>query len=343
MIDKKLLEECILEAADGDAEFATYLRERYAKNESAAAKFVGGFMRTSDYTKKTQDLSEQRKQTETATATQTAQLETARKALEAAEKEKNTILNDLAKHRVTTAKARELMTMLSEKYQLTDEDLPGMSELIETAKTGKPVDHTPDIETRLATFKAEIKKEVEADFVKALMPELGSMAALPMIWQEIGREHAELTGKPLTFTEQQEILTLARKDNKPLRDVWEEKYQVGGMTGLRMKKHEEGLKKTWESERETADAKKRQDEALNVVTPTQAELGTGAGISAAFKTKFRTYETDPNKQPTPAGDGVPSLSVQPGQHVRQTGDRGPSGAQRAAAKFLEQHSGKKVA
>lgn len=337
-VDKKILEDCILEAADGDAEFAQVLRDRYAKNEAGAAKFIGGFMRNSDYTKGKQELAEQRKQFDG----QTTQLTAARTALEAAEKEKNVILKDLAQHRVSTAKARELMTMLSEKYDLTDADLPGMSELIATAKTGKVVDNTPDIETRLAAFKTELKKEVEADFVRALMPELGSMAALPMIWQEIGREHLELTGKALSFTEQQEILNLARKDNKPLRDVWEEKYEVGGMTGLRMKKHEEGLKKQWQSDQETADAKRRQDEALNIVTPKQTELGDGAGISAAFKTRFRTFETDPNKQATPA-DGVPSLSVKPGEHVRQTGDRGPTGAQRAAAKFLEQRSGKKVA
>jgi hypothetical protein len=43
---------------------------------------------------------------------------------------------------------------------------------------------------------------------------------------------------------------------------------------------------------------------------------------------------DPNKAATPA-DGVPTLQVEPGQHVRQSnGNRIPA-SQRAAAKFLE--------
>ena len=56
-IDKALLESCIAEAAGDDAEMSTFLRERYAKNEALAARFVGGFTRTADYTQKTQALS----------------------------------------------------------------------------------------------------------------------------------------------------------------------------------------------------------------------------------------------------------------------------------------------
>lgn len=336
-LDKKLLEDCILEAAGDDADMAKFLRERYAANDALAVKFVGGFMRQSDYTKKTQEIVDQRKQFDS----QASQLSAARAALTAAEAEKDRIMKDLASHRVSTAKARELMTLLSEKYQLTDEDLPGMSELIATAKSGKVVDNTPDIEERLKAFKIELKKEVEAEFVKTLMPELGSMASLPIIWNDMAREHRELTGKDLTFAEQTEILKIAREGNRPLRDVWEEKFQVGGMAGLRMKKHEEGLRQQWDSDRQKADAERIQKEALGVVTPQAPELGNGPGISTAFRTRFRTYEMDPNKAATPAPSaGVPSLSVEPGQHVKQTGDRGPSGGQRAAAKYLAKQSGK---
>lgn len=331
-VDKKVLEECILEAADGDAEMATYLRERYAKDEGKAAKFVGGYMRSSDYTKKTQELSGQRTQFEA----QAVQLDTARKALEAAETEKNKIMHDLASHRITVAKAREMAKVLAEKYDLSETDLPGISDLIETAKTGKVVDNTPDLDTRLKTFGDDLMSRMEQKFTSALIPELGSMAALPMIWDEINREHTELTGKSLTFAEKQEILKVAKEGKSGgLVQVWEQKYGVTGTDGLRMKQHNENLKKTWEQEREAADAKKRQDEALNVVTPKQTDLGAGPGISGAFKTRFRTFEMDPNKAPVADNGGVPSLSVAPGQHVRQTGDRGPSGGQRAAQKFLE--------
>lgn len=338
-VDKKILEDCILEAAGDDQEMATFLRDRYLKNDALAAKFVGGFMRNTDYTQKTQGLKAERQQFETESGNQKAQLETVRRALEAAETEKSGIMKELAGNRMSVAKARELMKLLQEKYQLTDDDLPGMSDLIETRKTGKTVDSTEDLDTRFAAFKADLKKEIEADFVKTLLPELGSMAALPVVWGEIAREHEELTGKRLTAAEQHEILKLARDNKKSLRDVWEEKYQVIAGTwgdGLRMQKRDERLKGDWTKERELAEADKMSKAALERVAPADVELGDGAGISAAFKTRFRTYEMDPSKPAQAAGDGVPTLKVEPGQHVRQTGPRGPSGAQRAAAKFLEQ-------
>jgi uncharacterized coiled-coil protein SlyX len=345
-VDKKILEQCIQEASDGDPEMVTFLTERYSKNDALAAKFVGGYTRSDDYTKKTQALAAERQKI----GDQSAQLTALRGQLEASEKEKNQILKDLAGHRITVAKARELMTILGEKFDVTEEDLPGMGDLIATAKSGKPVDNTDDIDTRLEARLTDLEGRLEKKFAGAMIPELSAMAALPMIWNEISREHNELTGKALSFSEQQDILKTARAENKPLKQVWEEKYQVTTGSwgeGLRMQKRDERMKSDWEKERETADAKRRQDEALNVVTPAQREMGEGPGISAAFKTKFRTFETDPNKPAVADRGGVPTLEVKPGQHVRQdTGNRIPA-AQRAAAKFLEKGGpggyGKKVA
>jgi hypothetical protein len=211
-----------------------------------------------------------------------------------------------------------------------------MSDLIETAKKGKVVDSTDDLETRLATLRADITKEVEEKFTRTLIPELGSMASLPIIWNDIAREHFELTGKNLTFAEQQDILKSARAGEGSLRDVWEKKYEVSGDTGLRMKKRDEEMRKSWESDREKKDAEKRDKDALNVVTGQRdmPDFGKGPGVSAAFKTQFRTFDMDPQKPAVADHGGVPSLEVKPGQHVKQTGDRGPTGAQRAAAKFL---------
>ena len=341
-VDKKVLEDCILEASGDDQEMATFLRERYAKNDALASKFIGGFTRTADYTQKTQALSQKEKEFGTKSADLEKQLAATRTQLQAADTEKAQIMKDLATHRVSTARAKELFTILKEKYELTDDDLPGMSDLIETAKKGKVVDSTDDLETRLATLRADITKEVEERFTKTLIPELGSMASLPIIWNDIAREHFELTGKNLTFAEQQDILKAARAGEGSLRDVWEKKYEIVGDTGLRMKKRDEQMRKDWESEREKADAEKRSKDALNVVTGQrdQPDLGTGPGVSAAFKTRFRQFDMDPQKAPVADNGGVPSLSVKPGEHVRQTGDRGPTGAQRAAAKFLAQRGGK---
>ena len=141
--------------------------------------------------------------------------------------------------------------------------------------------------------------------------------------------------------EQQDILKSARAGEGSLRDVWEKKYEIVGDTGLRMKKRDEEMRKSWETDREKKDAEKRSQDALNVVTGNrdQPDLGTGPGVSAAFKTRFRTFEMDPSKPAVADNGGIPSLEVKPGQHVRQTGDRGPTGAQRAASKFLAGRSG----
>lgn len=333
-VDKKILEQCIQQASDGDAEIAEFLRTRYEKNEAAATKFVAGFMTTPDYTKKTQELAQQRQQFEQ----QSSQLEALRRQLEVAESEKAGILKDLATHRISTAKAKELMNILQEKYGLTDEDLPGMSDLIQTAKKGKPVDNTDPLDERFSQFEQSLMKKMETKFVTEMTPNLGAMAVIPIIWNEITREHQELTGKPLSYAEQQEILKEAQAGKGGIRDVWEQKYNISGDSGLRQQKRDESLKKQWLSERETQEAAERSKKALEVVTPAQHEIGTGANISTAFQTKFKQYEMDPGKPATPAGDGVPTLTVQNGQHVRQSGDRGPSAAQRAAAKFIERQS-----
>ena len=347
-VDKQFLEQCIVEASDGDQEFATALRDKLSKSDALAAKFVAGYMRNADYTKKTQELADQRKQFDG----QTGQLDTLRKALEAAETEKNNILKELAGHRIGTAKARELMRLLQEKYQLTDEDLPGMSDLIETAKKGKPVDTTDDLDTRFKTFGDDLMARMEKKFAGAMVPELGAMAAMPLIWQEISREHQELTGKNLSYAEAQEILKSAREGGRSLRDVWEEKFQIGGDSGLRMVKRDERLKAQWQSDREKAEAAERDKRALEVVTPAQADFGSGPNVSPVFKTKFREFPSDPNAQPgqqqqqAVGKDGVPVVVAQPGQHVRQEGGgHKPTGAQRAAQKFISQQTtqGRKTA
>ena len=338
-VDRALLESCIAEATDGDKEMADFLRERYTKNDALAAKFMGGYTRTQDYTQKTQKLSEQQKQFEG----QSRQLETLRSQLESAETEKNKMMKDLATGRITVAKARAIAETLKTQYSLTDDDLPGLSDLIETAKTHKVVDKTDDLDTRMSDLESRITKSLEEKFVKTLGHELGAMADLDVIWPQIAYEHEQLTGKPMTSKERQEILNAARSGEGGIVAVWEKKFHITDDDrgrGLRTQKMLENERKTWETEREKTEADKRSKDALNVVTGQrdQPDFGEGPGISNAFKTKFRTFEMDPNKPAVADHGGVPSLEVKPGQHVRQTGDRGPSGAQRAAQKFLEQRS-----
>ena len=338
---RKMLDAAVKQAAGGNGELERMMTEYYTANEAAAVQFVNGFTTTADYTRKNQQLADDRRAFDTEKqqfATEKQQLDQVRGALTAAEQEKDKILKELAGHRMSVAKARELMRILQDKYALTDEDLPGMSDLIETRKVGKPVDSTEDVAVRIKEAVELAKKEIRDELTKTLVPELGGMAVLPIVWSEIGREHAELTGKPLSFAEQQEIYKSASSTGKSLRDVWEDKYQITAGTwgdGLRMQKRDERLKTQWTQEREKAEADARSKAALEQVTPQPADFGAGPGISRAFTTKFKEYQMDPGQPAVKQGDGVPSLQVLPGQHARRVGSTGPSAAQRAAAKFIE--------
>jgi hypothetical protein len=341
-VDQAVLRQLVEEAAGGDQETVDLLLKKYAANDQLAAKFVAGRMTHADYTRKTQELADERKKY----GDQSTRLQQLEGQLAAAATEKDKIMQDLSQRRVTVAKASELMKILRDKYDLTNADLPGMDDLIETRKQGEVVDTAPDLDKKLAAFGTKLMSDMEAKFAGAMVPEIGSMAIMPVIWQRINDEHFELTGKKLSFAEQQEILKLAQSGTESslgkgsLMGIWQDKYNIDGDTGLRMQKRDERMKADWAKEQEVANAKRLQDEALNVVTPAQKDLGAGPGISAAFKTKFKTYEMDPEKPGTPMPGGDPSIKVLPGQHVRQdTGARIPA-AQRAAMKHLANQQGK---
>jgi hypothetical protein len=345
-VDKAVLEQCIVEQADGDAEYADFLRKRYAGNDALAVKFVAGYMRTADYTQKSQALAADRKKWESDSAGLTQQLETARQALDSVNTEKDKILKELAGHRITTAKARELMRMLQEKYEVSEADLPGMTDLIETAKTGRPVDSTPDVETRLTAMIGDLEKRLKGQFVDTLKTELGAMTDLDIIWPELAYEHEQLMGKPITAQERREILDGARKGEGSIRGVWEKKFNIDGDNGLRMQKRDERIiaenRTKWEAEQADKISKK----ALEVVTPMPGEVAGGAGVSLAFRDREgkaqnlqgRDFYHPPGNsqfQGEAGKDGATTLSVMPGQHARVNASRGPTGAQRAAQKFLE--------
>lgn len=223
-------------------------------------------------------------------------------------------------------------------YALTDDDIPGAGELIATRKTGTVVDGTPSVADQIKTALESFKQSWEKDLTQKLLPELSSMAVMPAIWDEINREHQALTGKALTFQEKQAILAEARKNNTSLMQQWETQYNITGQDGLRMqqtlKVHETDLRAKWD--KEAAD--QRSKDALAIVAPGEPGKPSGAGISSAFQTEFKTYPMDPNTLPgaQPKAGEVPPMPIPAGAHVRQPGGsaRIPA-AQRAAQKFIE--------
>ena len=313
-VDKQVLEAAIAEASKGDDELAGLLRDRLSKNETAAASFAAGFMRNADYTQKTQSLADERKKFD-------GQLDTYRQQLEAAEADKAKILKDLANQKVTVAQARARLQAVKDTYQLSDDDIPPVGDLIDTRKTGRPVDSTPDLDEKLAAFKNDIFKEISGKIV----PELAGVAQLTPIWMSMASEHQQLTGKQLTYAEQQAILKTASESSRPLMSVWEEKYNIPAER--RRVEHETVVKEArakWDAE-QTA---RRSEEALQAVRP---------GVdNSRLSPVLRKGFTERGHDPVDPGKHQPNDNM---RRMPSAEDRSKlSGAERAATKFMERRA-----
>lgn len=317
-VDRDVLKASINEAVAGDAELATLLEQKLAANDNMAAAFTGGFLRNRDYTQKAQSLADERRTLET-------QVEQYRISLEAAEGEKAKVLKDLANQKVSVAQAHARLKHIKDTYALSDDDVPAFSDLIDTQQSRRPVDSSPEIDQKLAAFRKEM-----TDYIgQRLIPELGGLAQLDIVWSDIRDEHRELTGKRLTAKEQQELVAIADKSAKAgrpisLKAAWEEKYAV---PDLRVKQHDETLEKNLRAKWDAEQQARISDAAMagvRPVTPDQQGLRT----SQIFDHKFKVHEdaaaptvTD-GKRPTPSASERQALS----------------GAERAGKRYLERRA-----
>ncbi|HYT09005.1 MAG TPA: hypothetical protein VEL77_15275 [Rugosimonospora sp.] len=328
-VDAQLLEQTIQEAVHGDAELAALLKQKLAANDSLAASFTGGFTRTADYTRKSQALADDRNRLAEDRKKIEGQMEQYRTALEAAETEKAKILRDLAQHKVTTAEAQARLQAVKETYQLSDEDIPPMRDLIATRKTEKPQDSTADLDARLDAFRKDFEKTI----AERLLPELSSMTDLDIIWANMRDEHRELTGKRLSADDQRAILKEAREKGRKLVDVWEEKFAI---PDARKKQEYAAWEKEARGKWDAEQTAKRSQEALEGVRPGAADE-TGLRLSPVLKKQFAERGVDPG-QTVPQTPG----EVKPGEHVRTmpSGEQRQAltGAERAAKRFLERRA-----
>lgn len=316
-VDQAVLKAAIEEASAGDAEIASLLAEKFAKNDNAAVAFVGGFMRNKDYTTKTQAVAGEKKKYE-------EQIALYQQNLEAAETDKTKILKDLANQKVTVAQANARLQAVKETYQLGDDDIPPMGDLIDTRKSGKVHDSTADLDERFANFE----KKFEDKITKTLLPELAGMTNLDIVWDDIRGEHRELTGKRLSIKEQQDILKTARESNRSLADVWEEKFGIGD---ARKKVEREAIVKEERAKWEAELTARRSQEAMEGIRP-GAQDETGLRLSPVLHKQF-------------AERGTEIVEAKPGEHTRvpvkmPSADQRESltGAERAAKAFLERRA-----
>ena len=313
-VDQASLEKYITDVAGDDQDLAALLREKLGTKEQAASRFVGGFLRNQDYTQKTQDLAKQRQQFEALNQDYEQRLTTA-------ETEKDQIMKDLANERISASKAQAMLRTVKQAYALTDADLPGIDDVQATARTGKVVDSTPDLEDRLTKFEQQMMDKLS----KRLIPEISALAMLGPVWNSIERDHQRLFGKELDKREEADLLKQAREENRSLESVWSEKYNVSDKRlEVRDKDLETRLRQKWDDEQ----AKKNQEAALRGVNPESREYALEDRQSPLFKRSFMPKEeTTDNKGAPPAPTPRP---------VQSDGNRERGGAaDRAAAKFME--------
>lgn len=324
-VDKQALKETIREAVGDDGELYSLLEQKLLANDEVATKFVGGFMRNRDYTQKSQGLATDRQTWEGDKRTMEGQLQQYKEMLEAAEVEKAKVLKDLAAHKMTVAQSNARLKHIKDVYQLSDDDIPNIPDQIETYQTRRPVDTSVDLEARLEAFEKKFKDDMGKYLAEKLVPELGGMAKLPIVYMDIVNEHTQLTGKPLTAKEVDELLNEADRRSragKPisLKGMWEEKYNA---PELRQKFHDTTFEKELRAKWEAEQAAKLSEAALAGVrpgTPDQAGLRT----SQIFGHKFKVHE-----ETTPLA--APKLREAPSAAERQS----LSGAERASKRYLE--------
>jgi hypothetical protein len=246
-----------------------------------------------------------------------------RQLLEAAENDKNTIMRDLAQNKVSVATANARLKHLKQHYNLSDDDVPDIPDMIETHQKGRVVDTSTDLDKRFADFE----KKLTSYITDRLVPELGGMAQLDIVWNDIRDEHRELTGKRLTAKEAQELLNEADKRGragKPisLKLLWEEKYDA---SALREKHHDDALEKKLRDRWDTEQTAKISEAAMQGIRPGMERQGLRT--SQIFDHKFKVHE---ETEPTAA----PKLRETPSASDRQA----LSGAERASKRFLERRA-----
>ena len=317
-VDKEVLKATIREAVGDDADLYKLLEEKLTANDQVATQFLGGFMRNKDYTQKSQGLADDRR-------TMEGQVDQYRQLLESAESDKAKVMKDLAAHKVSVAEAHARLKHIKSTYALSDDEVPPFQDLVDTSRRGRPVDTSMevDVDSKLAAFEKKIEKYI-AD---KLVPELGGMAQLDIVWADLRDEHRELTGKRMTAKEAQELLVEADKRGRSgrpisLKALWEEKYDA---PKLREKKHDDELIKSERSKWDAEMQAKRSEEALQGIHPSTGDQ-TGLRTSQIFNHKFQVHEEAPA--------AAPKVRETKSANERQ----GLSGSERAAKRYIERRS-----
>lgn len=306
--DKATMLAYIDELGFSDALKANVLQELEA-DESRANNFVGQRLRQADYTRKTQELADQRKTLDTAVAGQVQ--EYAQKLQEADTKISN-ILKDLENEKISRATAETRLQRVAKQYEIPDEDIKII------VNENQPPPGRPTAVPGLTEDKlAEILAKREDELVKKLMPELMSFPRISAIQQEIRDQHYELTGKRLTAKEVEELMNEAPKAGG-LVGAWEAKF---GIAGIRQERHDREVSEKAVTKFQEEQKRKASEDAIASIhnQDSSKPISTSPVI--------RQYQDRSKDDAAPAANGGGNAP-----------ERRISGAERAAVKWTERRN-----
>lgn len=320
--DKATLSGYIDELGLSD-ELKTKLLGELEANETAANQFVGQRLRQSDYTKKTTELADQRRQLDVAVTSQVKEYEA--QLLEANNKIAK-ILKDFENEQISRSTAETRLRTLANKYEIPKEDL---ADLLKDTAAGAPPKTDAGGTTLTLEAVADLMKKREKELLAQLLPEMLSLSNIGVVQQDIRRQHQELTGKWLTTEEMNELTKEATKDNSGgLVKVWENKYEIPRIRGER---HDKSVADKAIAEYQAEETRKASEAAIRTVH-NQGVSETQLSTSPVLR-QYRNRAEDGQ----PAGGTQDDKGGKGGAQGKEPQPR-QSGAERAATRWVERRA-----
>lgn len=309
-----LIDELGLEGADKD-----YFTKVLTTNEKAATQFVGQRERHDLLTRRTQDLSTKERDLERRA---NEQVTAYAQQLQEADDRIKKIMTDFEKAEISRATAEARLMKVKETYNLSDEDIP-VVQVQQQQRQQEP--QSLDIKKILTDFKRELLSE--------LSPELAAFPRVAAIQNEILARHQELIGKRLTQVEMEELMKTSQAENGPsLMNAWRQKFGIDAIE--KTKEREEWSKedrRKWDDEQKA----RASEEALRGVK--RSADGNIKHLSPVFR-EYQTHDEPGTRDMTPAARQQQQQDHQQQRTTEVQNTPKLSGAERAAARFMERRN-----
>lgn len=317
--DKATLLAYVDELGFSDAFKANLLQELDA-DENRANAFVNQRLRQADYTRKTQELSNQRKDLDVAV---TQQVQEYAQKLQEADGKIARILKDFEGEQISRATAENRLRTLATKYEIPKEDL---ADLLKEPPADAPKNGGTGVTLEQVS---ELMNKTLETYTKKLMPDLLSFPQISAIQQEIRDQHSELFGKRISKKEMDELMTAAAKENSGgLMKVWEDRFEVPKVRG---ELHDKSVGETAVSKYKDEQTRKASEDAIRQVH-NQSDSARPLSSSPVLR-DYRSRSEESGK-PEPGSNGK---GKEPGSDNKPPEPR-MSGAERAAVKWTERRN-----